>query len=146
MATCTFFGHRDLYENIDERLKTTIIHLVENCNVDYFIVGNQGSFDFRVHKILDEIKKEYNHIDYSVILAYLPGKKEDYSNIDYTKTLYPEGIEKVPRKFAISWRNKWMIQKSDYVVVYVIKSYGGASQWYEFAKKRNKTTINIAEI
>ena len=29
-------------------------------------------------------------------------------------TLLPEGIENVPPRFAISWRNKWMLERSDY--------------------------------
>ena len=31
--------------------------------------------------------------------------------IDYAHTLLPEGIERIPKRFAIVFRNKWMIKK-----------------------------------
>lgn len=65
--------------------------------------------------------------------AYLPTKETQYKN-----TLYPEGLESVPLRFAISHRNKWMVEKSDYVIAYVNWNFGGAAQFYEMAKKKVK--------
>lgn len=50
--------------------------------------------------------------------------------------MLPEGIERVPKRFAISWRNNWMLEHSDYVVACVTHSWGGAAQYVEKAKKR----------
>ena len=58
--------------------------------------------------------------------------------------MYPEGIETVPKRFAISWRNKWMIQKSDYVITYIVYSWGGAAKFADLSKRVNKIVINIA--
>ena len=64
-----------------------------------------------------------------------------YDNL--TNTIYPEGLETVPKRFAISWRNKWMIQESDVVVTYITHSWGGAAQFADLAKRKKKRVINI---
>ena len=60
-------------------------------------------------------------------------------------TIFPEGIESVPKRFAIDFRNKWMVSHSDCVVVYVNKSFGGAAKFLDIAEKRGLTVINIAK-
>ena len=57
--------------------------------------------------------------------------------------MLPEGIEAVHPRFAISWRNKWMIKQSDYVVTYITHPWGGAAQFAEMAKKQQKAVINL---
>ena len=57
--------------------------------------------------------------------------------------MLPEGIERVPKRFAISWRNNWMLENSDYVVAYVTHSWGGAVQFVEKAEKRGQKVIYI---
>ena len=80
-----------------------------------FYVGNQGQFDTIVRGVLRELKKEYPQINYAVVLAYIPGKQNEYDDSD---TMLPEGIESVHPRYAISWRNNWMLRQSDYVVTY----------------------------
>ena len=120
---CTFFGHKDTPKEIEPTLRSTLIDLIENKNVTTFYVGNNGNFDTMVRRQLEDLSHTYP-ITYNVVLAYLPTKKSAYD--DYTNTILPEGIETIPKRFAISWRNKWMIQQSDVVVTYVARTYGGA--------------------
>ena len=140
MANCTFFGHRDCPETIKPKLREVIVDLITNHDVDMFYVGNQGQFDAYVHSELRQLKKEYLQINYAVVLAYMPGKKTEYD--DYSDTMRPEGIESVHPHYAISWRNNWMLQQSDYVVTYITHSYGGAAQYVEKAKRQGKNVIS----
>ena len=110
-----------------------------------FYVGNQGCFDFMVKKILKELKFDYSNINYAVVLAYMPCKRAEFNYKDYDDTLYPEGLENTPLKYAISKRNRWMIEKSDYVVTYVTRAVGGAVQFKELAEKKGKIVINLAD-
>lgn len=73
--TCTFFGHRDVSREIEKPLTAAIIDLIENKGVKKFYVGNQGGFDRMVRARLKELKKKYPHIEYAVVLAYMPTKK-----------------------------------------------------------------------
>jgi len=139
MKCCTFFGHREIYQPIDKELKEIIINLIEKENVTHFYVGNQGNFDAIVFKILKEIKLTYPTISYNVILAYIPKSPTDYDSTD----ILPEGIENIHPRFAISWRNKWMINNSDYVVTFVTHPWGGASKFKTLAEKQGKKVINL---
>lgn len=137
---CTFFGHKDAPKEIEPTLRSTLIDLIENKNVNVFYVGNNGNFDTMVRRQLEDLSQTYP-IAYSVVLAYLPTEKNNYDNL--TNTIYPEGLETIPKRFAISWRNKWMIQQSDVVVTYVTRNFGGAAQFKEMAKRLRKPIIDI---
>ena len=141
MATCTFFGHRDCPETIKPKLRSTIIDLIENHNVDMFYVGNQGQFDAMVRSTLKKLKQEYTHIDYAVVLAYMPGKPSECE--DYSDTIFPEGLETGHPRYAISHRNTWMLTHSDYVITYITHSWGGAVQFAKKASALNKSVFNL---
>ena len=96
--------------------------------------------------ILRLLKEKYPEITYSIVLAYMPDKKEDQAGIDPMETLYPEGLECVHPKYAISWRNKWMLNEADIVVTYVAHSWGGAAKFVDLALKKKKRVINIASL
>ena len=143
MKSCTFFGHRYVGDDISEILYKTITDLIENENVINFYVGNQGGFDSMVAKIIKKLKNKYSYISYAIVMAYIPKKGE--GGKDFSNTIYPEGLEFVPPKFAIVKRNNWMIEKSEFVVVYVKDLCGGAAKFKEIAEKKGKKVINIAE-
>ena len=141
MSKCTFFGHRDCPDTVKTKLRDVLEDLIAKHNVDMFYMGNQGRFDGIVHNVLRELKKEYPQINYAIVLAYLPGRKTEYD--DYSDTMLPEGIELIHPRFAISWRNDWMLKQSDYVVTYITHTWGGAYKYSEKAKRQQKTVLNI---
>ena len=140
--TVTFFGHKDTPKEIEPTLRTTLVDLIENHGAPEFYVGNNGNFDTMVRRQLEYLSQSYS-ITYNVVLAYLPVKKSEYD--DFTNTLLPEGIETVPKRFAISYRNKWMVEQSDVVVTYVTHSFGGAAQFKAMAERQGKTVIELSE-
>ena len=141
---CTFFGHHDCPSSIKPKLREVLIDLIENQSVDMFYVGKNGAFDRLVRAVLRELTQKYAHIHYAVVLERMPGKRDEDAPEDYLDTMLPEGIENVPPRFAISWRNKWMLTRSDYVVTYITHSWGGAAQFAETAVRQKKTVINLA--
>ena len=95
-----------------------------------------------VYKTLEGLSKRYP-ISFAIALAYMPGAKDEY--YEEKHTILPEGIETAPRRFAISRRNKWMVEQADYVVTYVRNTIGsGAAQYKELAEKKGKKVINIS--
>lgn len=143
MSACTFFGHRDCPNSIKSKLRKVLIDLIESHAVDMFYVGQQGSFDSMVRSVLKELVSSYPHINYAVVLERIPPKRDEFDIRDYSDTMLPEGIETVHPRFAISWRNKWMIKQSDYVVTYVTHSWGGAAQFAELAEKQKKIIVSL---
>ena len=139
--SCCFFGHRDAMDSIRSKLKEEIIRLIEEHGVNDYYVGNQGGFDSLVLSVMKELTVSYPQIRYFVVLAYLPDEKR---TIPETNTIYPEGLERVPKRFCIARRNDWLIEHSRYVICYVAHITGGAAQFMEKARRKNRTVINIA--
>ena len=61
----------------------------------------------------------------------------------YDSIIYPS-LEKVFPRYAISYRNKWMIDKADFVICGITRTYGGAYKTYQYAQKKKKHIFNIA--
>jgi len=143
MKICTFFGHRECDGNIREMLFDVLTALIEKNGVEMFYVGNQGQYDMHVRAVLSELAKKYPEIMYYVVLAYIPRIKTSF-DMDYEKhTLIPDGIEGVPRRFAIIYRNQWMLQKSEYVVAYIRHDWGGAAKFVAQARKLGKQIVYV---
>ena len=136
--TVTFFGHRDTPKEIEPALRLTLIDLIENKNATVFYVGNHGNFDSLVRRQLEDLSKTYP-IKYYVVLAYMPSKNDTPDE----HSILPEGIESVPRRFAINNRNKWMLTKSDIVVTYVTHNFGGAWEFQQMAERQSKYVLEI---
>ena len=142
--TCCFFGHKDARPDIYPKLVEAIRRLITENNVLIFLVGNQGRFDSMVLKALRQLKKEFAHISYNIGLAYMPTEKQEYDPYVFGETMLPEGIERVHPRYAISWRNKWMVTESDFVIAYVTHSWGGAAKYVELAERKKKSIIYIS--
>ncbi len=84
---------------------------------------------------LVELRKWYQHIKIYRVLAYMPKPGAD--------TIVPEGVENAHPRYAIVYRNNWMIDHSDYVIAYVTHTFGGAYQAVERARKKGKIMIQI---
>lgn len=140
MPACTFFGHRDCPDSVYPTLLDTIEGLILSNGVDRFYVGHQGHFDALALKALRELKKQHPEIAYHVVLAYLPQRPLPY---DPEETLYPEGLETVPPRFAISRRNDWMLDRAEYAITYVVSPAGGAAKAKQNAMRLKKVVIEL---
>lgn len=142
MSVCTFFGHHDCPSDIKEKLREVLIELIENQSVYSFYVGNNGAFDRLVRGVLRDLVHDYPQIQYAVVLERMPSEQDENAQ----DTMLPEGIEEVPPRFAISWRNNWMLHHADYVVTYITHSWGGAAKFAQKAARQKKTIINLATL
>ncbi len=142
---CTFFGHRDTPESIQPVLHHVLTELIEKQGVNTFYIGNQGSFDRMANAELKKLKEIYPHIRYTVVLAYMPQRKNGFPVVDYSNTMYPDGLESVPLKFAIDKRNRMMVEWSDVAVTYVCCPVGGAAKFKALAEKKGKQVIELQQ-
>lgn len=139
MSACTFFGHRDCPEFIYPQLVYFIRELVLNNNVRHFYVGTQGNFDNLACRALKELQDTFQEVIVFRVLAYKPRGNS------IPDSMLPEGIEAIPPKYAIPWRNRWMISRSDYVITYVTRDYGGAAKFEKEAVLQGRNVIRIGQ-
>lgn len=80
------------------------------------------------------MKKRYSHIRVILVLAYLDKSFDEvdkkFNKQTYDEIIYPP-LESVPKRYAIVARNKWMVDRSDYIIFYVNCSFGGAVKMLE---------------
>lgn len=136
MFACTFFGHGDSPDGLFPILKDTIVNLLIHHQVTVFYVGTHGNFDTMAYRAVKELQVEYPEIRVYRVLAYMP--KEEIAD-----SILPEGIELVHPKYAISWRNKWMLDHTDYVIAYTTHNYGGAAKYVKQAEKESKLVLYL---
>ena len=140
MSACTFFGHGDCPETKYSNILQAIQNLITEKNIITFYVGTQGNFDSLVYRALCNLRADFPQIRIYRVLAYLP---KDNSLI--SDSILLEGIELIHPRYAISWRNRWMIEHSDYVIAYLTHNYGGTAKYIYEAEKKRKTVIFISQ-
>jgi len=141
MSVCTFFGHRECCGLDKAVLRSAIEDLIKQGTTE-FLVGNHGQFDGMVFSCLQDLSKAYPEISYSVVLAYLPTRKEAY-DLYQGHSFYPEGQELGPAKYAIHRRNRYLIRQADICMCYVNQTFGGACKFGRMAKNHGLRLINL---
>ena len=137
---CTFFGRKNAPSSVKEKLSEAINDLIKR-GYDEFYVGNNGNFDFYVQSVLSDITKTNCKVNFTVVLSR-PDEKAIFAEQIFT--LFPDGLEKVPPRFAISKRNDWLIKKAQVVVAYADNRFTNSQKWIEKAKNKGVDVINLA--
>ena len=140
--TVTFCGHAQISqsEKIEKWLYDVTQKLIEQGATTFYL-GGYGAFDSLVASVLREQKKQYPQIELVLVLAYLNTGR---NTSGYDSTVYPP-LETVPRRFAISNRNRWMVESADGVVAYVLHDWGGAATTLRCVRQKKKQIISYRD-
>jgi uncharacterized phage-like protein YoqJ len=146
----TFLGHEHISMNdrIKETVKAQIRSLLTGKPITCYL-GGYGDFDDICARACKELKQKYD-IETVYVAPYVTlSEQEKIKEMQRCglcdTSIYPP-IENTPPKFAISKRNEWMVTHADVIIAYVNRSYGGAYQSLQTAKRRKKKIINICEL
>lgn len=127
--TVSLFGHRyiDNVSVIEDKLEPIIENIIRN----------------RVRKRL-----EYEDCSLILILPYVTAeyeKNEDYfyQYYDDVEICYEASYSHY--KTAITIRNKYMVDRLNFIICYTAKQNGGAYTALKYAEKKDKNILNIAE-
>ena len=166
MVAC-FIGHRTITvtDELCERIRTTVLDLIDNQGVDTFLFGSRSQFDELCLKIVTEIKEIRPHIRRIYVRAeypYISADYEKYLLTFYDETYMPENIIRAGKAIYIE-RNRHMIDFSDICIFYynnknnkltkaesenryfLYPSVSGTNTAYENAIKQNKKMLNLSE-
>ncbi len=141
---CFLFGHSELYENIVPQLVETITKHYEDYGVRQFIVGHYGSFDAQAAHALRIVKQSHPDITLRLLLPYHPAERPVPVPEGFDCTYFPEGMEQIPRKFAIVRANRLIILSADSVICYV-KYIGNSRNLLRFAQHISQSNGLICE-
>ena len=131
----TFCGHRQVEDQaqVKKWLQEEVGELLEQ-GAQTFYLGGYGAFDEMAAAVLREYKRQGVPLTMWLVLAYPDGTKDAAG---YDGTVYPP-LETVPRRYAITRRNRWMAEMADVVVGYVLHGWGGAAAMLQYARRQKK--------
>ena len=119
--TCFFIGHRDAPEELFPKLLDAVARHITEYGVTDSFVGHYGHFDRMAARAVREEKKLYPEVTLTLLLPYYP---YEYDADEYDGSFFPPGMETVPKPFAITRANQYMIRHCDYLICYC-KGYPG---------------------
>ncbi len=145
----TFCGHSDFRKN--EEYENRVLGFLEEKVGDKaaeMYLGGYGGFDEFAYDCCRKYKETHPNITLIFVTPYMTVEYQqnhlEYQKTRYDSILYPS-IEDKPLRFAISYRNKYMIEKADIVIAYVTHDWGGAYTTYKHAKRKGKVIYNLAD-
>ena len=138
--TVTFCGHSQVANaNAVAAALADILEKLIDEGADEFLLGGYGEFDTMAAIAVRNAKKNHSGIHSTLVIPYID---RDYDPALYDNSMYPP-LETVPRRFAISKRNEWMVSNSDVVVAYIQHNWGGAAATLKYAERKKKRIISI---
>lgn len=144
--TVSLFGHRKIDDlwRLNDQLATIIKELIQTKLYVAFLIGRNGEFDEYASSVIKHVQKEVGkeNNDMTLVLPYTVADLEYYKKY-YDSIIIPESVYGVHPKSAITLKNRWMIEQSDLVIVYVAREKGGAYTAMKYAEKLNKNVINL---
>ena len=138
--TCFFIGHREAPESIYPELAQTVEQLIGQGVVDFY-VGHYGNFDRLAARTVIEAKQRHPKVRLTMLLPYHPAEREVVLPDGFDGSLYPPGMENVPRRFAIPRANRWMVEHCTHLVAYVTHPASNAGKVVEWGKTGSKKVI-----
>ena len=145
----TFCGHARFSksEKYEQQILAFLEEKIGDQPADMYL-GDYGSFDSFAYDCCKKYKETHPYISLVFITPYLTIDYQknylDYKKTRYDSILYPE-IEGKPKRYAITYRNKYMVEVADYVVAYVSLDWGGAYKTYKYAQRKGKKIFNLAK-
>ena len=142
----TFCGHSNYVQNAHDREKILSILEIEVGDVSCEIFfGGYGGFDAFAFQCAKEFKRSHSNAKLNLVTPYLKKKKDFLQAEEFDSVIYPN-LEHVPPRYAISHRNRWMIEQADVIISHVSYQYGGAYTMYLAAKQKAKKIYNLGSL
>lgn len=138
MKSCFFIGHRDAPDTVLAYLTVTLERLIVEDSVGYFYVGQYGDFDRLAALAVKRLKQHYPFIALIRVLPYHPADRPTLTPSGFDGTYYPEGMENVPKRYAIVRANTQMVKYCDWLIAYVCHPASNARNLLEYAQRREK--------
>ena len=145
----TFFGHSSFVgrSEYEERVLKFLESVVGDRTAEMYL-GGYGGFDAFAYSCCKKYKQTHPNVSLVFITPYITAEYQK-NHLEGLRSLYdfivyPQIEDKLPR-FAITYRNKWMVENADHIVVGIDHAYGGAYRAYRHALTKGKPIVNVIE-
>lgn len=138
MKSCFFIGHREADERLLPELCKCVERLICEEEVSFFYVGVYGGFDRLDATDVKKMKEQYPAISLMLVLPCHPAERSVELSPGFDGSYYPEGMERVPRRYAIIRANQRMVDSCDWLVCYVRHGASNSRKLLEYAEKKRE--------
>lgn len=124
--------------------KAVLESIKDGCVV--FYTGAMGEFDSIFSAAVRRAKKVYPNIKLICVKPYMTrdiNRDKGYYTAMYDDIIVPDELAGIHFKAAIKARNRWVIDHSDMLIVYLIRDHGGAFEAKRYAEHMSKYIIII---
>lgn len=161
--TCAFLGNdydkifgrwcgHNTPPNLKERIREQIINLIENEDVDTFLVGELGGYEIDAYDTVLEVQKEYPNITITLVISKITELHEvgecDAHYVQKRRPcdnwIYPDKCATGYRRLCIVYRNRYIIENTDFIIAYN-RRQGRAYEFCKAAKGKGVKVIELAE-
>lgn len=139
----SLIGHRyiERFGEIEEHLQQVVADLIKTKEYVEFFIGRNGDFDILAASVIKRAQEKHGKDNNSLILVIpYPIADLEYMEKYYDEIWYPDELQGVHYKSAITKRNEWFVDHSDMLIAYATKDQGGA---YECMKKAQQKGIKV---
>lgn len=138
---CFFIGHRDAPQSVLPQLESAIQRHIVDYGVTEFVVGQYGAFDRLAVQAVRKIKEEFPTVKLTILLPFHPSERGAKTPEGCDGTLYPPGLENVPKRFSIVRANQYMIRHCNYLIAYAWQAGSNSLRLTEQAKRRRDLVV-----
>jgi len=150
--TVSFFGHRSIerVSEIENRLDKLLHDIITQKEYVEFLIGRDGEFDLLASAAIKRTVREYGYgnTHFTLVLPYMKAEYRDnekeYLNYYDEVEVCEESSDAHP-KAAIQIRNRNLVDRSDLILCCIQRKSGGAYKTMQYAEKRGKCIINLAD-
>ena len=146
---CTCFGHRETYKDFSRVLSELLEDLILNQGVVEFWTGGMGNFDGSFSAAVRGLKRKYPDIKLILVKPYFSNElntNKEYYEYTYDDVVIPDILAGAHPKSAITKRDRWMVENSDFIVTYVRRDHGGAFEAKKYAAKLDKVIFETNDM
>ena len=138
---CFFVGENDVPQSVAEKLTAEVERHVCRLGVTDFVVGQNGTFDRMAAEAVARVRERYPEVTLGVLIAYHPAESAARISVDCDYTVYPPGMEYIPKRLAVVRANRYMIENSERLIAYAWKQGSDARKLLEYAYERKGLVV-----
>jgi len=148
MVGCTFAGHRTVLSGgMDKRIHSALALILKKHHDICFYCGGMGEFDMLCAREARRLKRDNpdKGIMVYLVLPYMMQKIQPAEKAPlklYDEIILPGDADMIHYKQAITQRNRWMVDHSQYLISHVVR-HGGAWNTMKYAEKKNLVIYNL---
>ena len=143
--TVSLFGEKEIDDlrRLEDMLFYVVNDLIRTKPHVSFLIGRMGEFDEYAASLIKRVQSEAKKPgSLTLVLPYSVGNMEDYEKY-YDSVIIPTELQRAHHKSPLTQKNRYMIDRSDLVIVYAEDSEGDVYAAMKYAQKLNIPIINL---